>query len=120
MSEIRFLSGHNELENTWLIGDTYISGIIRPFPNVNTITQIGSNQSPFSSIHGSDIYNLSGLIKINDVVSTAPVMINKSAGVADIHLSIDDTLQITPDGKLSIVPKILMQSDLEMKATGPI
>ena len=44
----------------------------------------------------------------------------KNKGVADIQLSIDNTLQFTPDGKLSVVPKILMQSDLEMKATAPI
>ncbi|KAJ3026113.1 hypothetical protein HDV00_012191, partial [Rhizophlyctis rosea] len=57
---------------------------------------------------------------INDLFVADGINVTKNNGVADISLNIDSTLQFTPEGKLSVVPHILLQSDLEMKAQAPI
>ena len=116
----RPISNLVELTGIWLRGENYVTGTIKPLSNFNNFTSLGSLDTPFSEVHANYIYNSFGQIKINDLTSSVPIVTHLSDGVADIHLSIDGTLQITPDGKLSVVPKILMQSDLEMKATAPI
>jgi hypothetical protein len=52
--------------------------------------------------------------------SADPLQIEPSSEGEVMKLSHDNTLQVTPQGALSVVPKILMQSELDMRAKMPL
>ncbi|KAJ3024558.1 hypothetical protein HDV00_000874 [Rhizophlyctis rosea] len=60
------------------------------------------------------------MILINDLFVADGINVTKNNGVADISLNIDDTLQFTSKGKLSVVAHLPLQSDLEMKVQAPM
>jgi hypothetical protein len=72
----------------------------------------------YNSVTALDFTNRYGVMSINDMSSDV-IAIQKTNGIADLKIKHDDTLQIS-EGRLSVVPKILMQSDLEMKAQLPL
>ena len=116
----RFVSGLIEIDNAWLIGTIYVSGTIRPFPNTTSIVSLGTIDHPFHQIRGESDCNRFGEVQINSITSSAPIVTNTQNGIAGISINYDSTLNVTPSRQLSVVPKILMQSDLEMKATPPV
>ena len=73
-------------------------------------------------ITAHEFTNRHGIMTINTLCApeNSPIRIYKQSGAADLSLRYDDTLQITSDGRLSVVAKILLQSDLEMKTQAPI
>ena len=70
----------------------------------------------YNHITAIDFRNSHGILTINDVSSNQGVIgVQKNNGVADFLLNYDDTLQIV-DGKLSIVPKIITNADIDLRA----
>lgn len=90
----RYLSGLQEINSAWLIGETFISGILRPFPGSTLITQIGTFQSPFASIYAESHFNKFGEMLLNNVSTSSPLTVNKSDGVATVSLQYNTTLQV--------------------------
>ncbi|KAJ3051747.1 hypothetical protein HK097_007235 [Rhizophlyctis rosea] len=101
-----------------LLGKTILSGSLEPFPS--STVSIGTQELPFTSLHANDIYSRHGKLEVNKVSVSNPLTVQSDAGNVTLGLAYDSTLQTTPGGKLTVVPKILMQSDLEIKATAPI
>ena len=111
----RFFSELKEIHDVWLIGATYVSGTIRPFPNTTSVTSsLGTLGSPFHQIHGEKLINCWGRMRINTITSSAPIVTTTENGVSDTHLSIDDHLQIV-NNALSVKPRILYNNDYDLK-----
>ena len=68
----------------------------------------------------NEISNSFGPMTINDLYVADGINVTKTKVLPIYPLNIDDSLQFTPEGQLSVVPKILLQSDLEMKTQAPI
>ena len=117
----RYLSGFNELEDVWLFGKILISNDVLPFPSSSHLSvSLRRQLSPCTSIHAERLFNSNGEMLLNDITSDHPITITSENGTSNINLNYDNTLQTTSDGRLSVVPKILLQSDLEMKAQASI
>ena len=74
----------------------------------------------YRDITANEVRNRHGIISLNDVNADGALSITKADGVGTVHLKHDGTLQLTPEGKLSILPKVLLQSDLDMRSRAPL
>lgn len=116
----KFLSGLAELENVWLLGDTYLSGILKPFPHSNVLTQIGTSESVFAAGHFRDLFNQYGVLSINTMSSSAPLDVAIDSGMANVTLQYDETLSVV-NGQLSVKPILRMNNEhLDLRFQDPI
>src|SRR6478609_821780 len=112
----RFFSNLWEINNAWLIGDTYISGNLVPFPGSNIIAALGTATNPFSTVNANTLHNKYGEIKINDLGVNGPLTIDsKENQMVTLNLSYDSTLHLTPQGQLSVVPHIITNADIDLR-----
>jgi hypothetical protein len=112
----RFLSGLIELEDIWLTDGGLISGTLRPFHAAH----LGSEESAFTSLHASQVFNQNGELAINNMLTLEPLTLVEGNGVAQVGLSIDDTLQVN-EGKLSVRPIIRMNNaNLDLRFRPPL
>ncbi|MCU1500637.1 MAG: hypothetical protein JWM47_4590, partial [Acidimicrobiales bacterium] len=128
----RYLSGMNEISDSWLKDGAYISGELTPLGGAS----LGDNRTPFESANVKHFYNNNGELKVNDVVSGSDnVSVEKQQGIAKvvvkkeekeavaapivrtgdgISLQHDETL-LVKEGKLSAV-----QQDFEVNVEFPL
>ncbi|KAJ3028977.1 hypothetical protein HDV00_009898, partial [Rhizophlyctis rosea] len=121
MNAPRFLSGFNEIEGAWLIGKTYVSGVIQPSRTTNVITQLGTSENPFNAIYGESYFNRFGELRVNQIDGVSPInVIDNKNGIVGLGLSYDSySLQVV-DGKLSVKPRILYNNDYDLRYRDPI
>ncbi|KAJ3052672.1 hypothetical protein HK097_005875 [Rhizophlyctis rosea] len=94
-------------------GSTLLSGTIKPFRSV--VAEIGELDTPFNAIHARNISNANGPLTVNSVTSSAPIFIDSEQGVAKVGLAYDHTLQVTPDNRLNVVPRIITNADVDLR-----
>ncbi|KAJ3026235.1 hypothetical protein HK097_006500, partial [Rhizophlyctis rosea] len=80
---------------------------------------IGSPDKPFGSIYANQLHNKWGSLEINTVSTNEPLTSQNEEGNVSLGLKHDGTLTVTPNG-LSVVPKIILQSELDLKDQAPI
>ena len=95
-----------------------ISGSILPFQGQEVT--LGGADRPLASAYVRHLYNDHGLMKVNNVLGSDASSVSQQDGVDTVRLNHNATLQLTPEGKLSVVPKVLLQSDLDMRARAPV
>jgi len=111
----KFLSGLWEITDAWLIHPK-ISGTLMPVGDAH----MGSSLRPFQSVRAGSLYNSNGLLSVNSVTASAPLLPSHTLGVANMSLNYDpNTLQLV-SGQLSVKTSIQNSSEVNISYTAPL